>query len=81
MTTITIEAKPDWQATAKMLAVLLENATTVEGKRVAHEELARMARLADGFVAVSQAFAEPHYGDKDAQLDHVYEALQKYGGA
>lgn len=48
--TKTIDITPTWSQAASMLALVLENGTE-EGKRDARKELARMAELADKYVA------------------------------
>lgn len=50
MTTEYIDMTPTWLETAHMLMVVLENGTPA-GRKAAREELRRMARLADAYVA------------------------------
>lgn len=47
----TIDLVPNWEAAANILMVVLENGT-YEGKKLAREELLRMAKLADKYVAL-----------------------------
>ena len=50
MTTIAIDITPSWEGILPMLLLLIE-CGDVEGQRTAKAELAKMARLADQWVA------------------------------
>lgn len=53
----TIDATPTWAAVLPMLRAAIENGTP-EGRRIAWEELARMATIAGSYVAAQKALRE-----------------------
>lgn len=50
----TIDLTPSWRATVGVILVALENGTP-EGKRLAREELYRLADIGDAYVAEQKA--------------------------
>lgn len=57
----TIDLTPTWSATLQVCLIALENGAP-EGQRMAREELARMAKLADAYVAMTTKGPEHESG-------------------
>jgi len=54
-TTKTVDLTPTWSGILPALLSVIRNGETVEAQKIAEQELARMARLADAYVAATKA--------------------------
>ena len=60
----TVDITPTWEEAVRMCLMIIENTKSIDGRRDAEQELFRMGRLLDHFIAERQSLAQVQEEEK-----------------